>query len=138
MALVATNWHWSRTITKPNRSSTLNIDGAGIAALFCAVALVVLSIRLYGIIRALLDRPVRVPRDAKLVSWAPALLLLPLFFSAGGSFVTNVTDTTITTAFGYGSGVSPYLFVLAALLIGVFQMLSALTDYELNLNHDAQ
>jgi hypothetical protein len=140
VALVATNWHWSRTIQQPNTSTIIDFHGAHIGILVCAVALVAWLVRLYRLVRALLDQRVRVPQDLKFLSWLPNLFLLPLLFSVSSTFTTTISDKeTMIISRGYGSGGASFaLFVLAALLIGCYQMFYGLISYHQNSSNEAK
>ena len=142
LAIVATNWHWKREITAVpgsdvpgvvSTTTTVAIDGAFFWIVVCAVLLLALGGRLYKEARLLLDMPVRVPRDLQLFVWSPVAYLLPLFFGWSGTTIVPDGSTTTTTVLGYGAGSGGWesllLFVLAALVIAVYQAREALCGY---------
>ncbi|MDD5348886.1 MAG: hypothetical protein PHQ12_01625 [Chthoniobacteraceae bacterium] len=133
LLLVAANWHWSwttlRAIEGAKITTTVNIDGASIALLACLGIFLVLSVRLCRLIRLLLDRQIRVPREAKFVSWEPVPFLVPLFFHLSGSYVTSSGEFTTTVTSGYGSDAGLSLFVFAAILFAVYQFGAGLQQY---------
>jgi hypothetical protein len=129
IVLIAINWHWSHTLTQSNVTTSVSVDGASIAALFCAGALIYLSIRLTGLLRAILDQSIRVPRDVKLIIWWPLLLLLPLFTHVDYSLSQSENGTTISNTCGYGSDHATLLVLLAAGVIIAFQAFSSLKKY---------
>lgn len=134
VALVALNWHLSRTIQRPNTSTTWNVDGAGICLIVCVILLIPLAIRLYRLLRSLLDHQVRIPRDAKLVWWSDLICLLPLLarFSYAYSESASTPDGGFITTkrdYGYGSDLAEPLMAVAAVLILGYQAYSVLREY---------
>ncbi len=129
LMLVATNWHYSRLVRRPDGWSSITFSGAGFWSIVCTVLLILLIVRLSRLLRYLLDIPVRVPRTTKLFSWKWVLLLLPLFIIFYNSSVTQTADTTTTITTGYGSNLGPILFLLASLNVIFFQILESLKAF---------
>jgi formate hydrogenlyase subunit 4 len=132
IVLIASNWSWSHTVKDSNITTTLNFDLPGIAAIFCAGALIYFGFRLIRLLRAILDEQVRVPRDLKLVAWMPLILILPLFAKLYYSTWYSTDDIVTTNTCGYGSDHSTLLAVLAAVLIIVFQAFMNLNNFRQN------
>lgn len=126
LVLLVTNWHWSRTIQRPNITSSIHADGPTVTFLLCSIALVILLLGLYRLLRALLDGPVRISRAVRLASWRPVLLLVPLLFNFSSSHTTTTADTTTIVSLGYGCEASTPLFVVSAAMLIVFQSVSEL------------
>ncbi len=121
--LVASNWHWSSSTKTPNSSTWIHLDGATIATAVCSIALVVSLVRLKRILRAVLDKPVRIPKSRRLFSWDPVLILfLLLCFSFNRvETTTPAADTVTTISRGYGCEASVPLFFIAAAMLLTFQ-----------------
>ncbi|XHR27933.1 MAG: hypothetical protein ACFUZC_18635 [Chthoniobacteraceae bacterium] len=131
--LVVTNWHWTRTVVHNHNhsSTTVNLAGAGIGVVICIVGLIVYSRRLYRLLRDLLDRGTRVPAKVKFVSAGPMFILFLLFLLPSYSRTSSIPagEITTTTTFGYGSGASGFLIILAVLLLTVYQFYRGLKEY---------
>jgi hypothetical protein len=129
--LVATNWYWSRSVILPNNSTTtVTLDVAGIASLFCSIALLILTVRLVRLLRWLLDHRIRVAWHEKLYSWQPCIALLPLLFRASYGISTPDSSNHMTSITrGYGSDNSMILLVLASGLIILFQAYYKLKNF---------
>jgi integral membrane sensor domain MASE1 len=129
VVLAAINWNWSRQVQGLNYSTTFNGDGAGIAALISGILLIFLAVRLFRILRTLLNERILVPREVKLFTWAPLLCLAPLMFNCYYTYSSSNGPSTITERIGYGSDQSIVLLVVAALLMIAFQTYCTLKKY---------
>lgn len=127
--LIASNWSWSHTVKQSDITTTVTIDLPGIAAIFCAGALIYFGFRLVRLLRAILDEQVRVPREIKLINWMPLILILPLFAKLYYSTWYSADDMVTTNTCGYGSEHSTLLAVLAGILIIVFQAFMNLNTF---------
>ncbi len=127
--LLAINWHWDRTVQSGNVTTSVVLDGGTIAGLLCAILLMFLAWRFFRLLRSLLDRQVRVPREVKLFSWGPLFFLLPLLFRFDYSLSISDSSTSTTVTEGYGSSHASLLMVLAGILIIFFQMYCVLRNY---------
>jgi len=130
----AMNWHYFKS-TVSNGSAgkssfTINITGAGLASLFCTIALVFIGRALYRRVRRVMARGVTVPFALPLVQLSPCILLAPLFMRFSYSQTQTIETQTVTYRYGYGADSPTLAFVLCIGLIVVFQLNQNLARYD--------
>jgi hypothetical protein len=126
----AANWNSTSIYKKATSTTTINIDGAQLIILICAIILFFLIRSIYKSIRICLDQGIRIPKQIKFIDWAPCLLLTPMFVSWGYSSSETTPEGFLHSySYGYGSQMSSYALIVAALTILTFQVTAGFSMY---------
>lgn len=128
--VVATNWHYMRSVATGSVTTTVDLSGAMLAVAFSLGAIFFLGKDLYRLIRSLLARGVVVPAGLRFIDWSPCwiLLLLTLHISSGFTG-TGTRGETIFTQWGYGSDCSLSALLLSGTAIILFQFYARLSRF---------
>lgn len=127
----AINWHYLTVSEKAKGITRLNLDGASIVLILCIILLIFLTRSIYKSIRICLDQQTRIPKGVKFINSEPCLLLLPMILITwnSSSSTTSAEGVLKTVSYGYGSTLSLYAAVAAALAILAYQLAVGIYPY---------
>jgi hypothetical protein len=127
----AINWHHLTITEKPNGITRMNMDGASVVLVLCIILLTFLTLSIYKTIRICLDQQIRIPKSMKFINSEPCLLLIPMILISWNSSnsTTSAEGVLKTVSYGYGSTLSLYAAVAAALTVLAYQLAVGIYPY---------
>ena len=124
---VLTNWEYAIRFNRPVGQISWSVEPIGLLLLLAVIAIPLLLIRCYRLVRTCLASGVTIPREMRLIDWRPCVLLFPLLCHVGSEAVGVAPDGALyTRTVSYGSDASFPALIAAVLLIVLYQFQAAL------------